>query len=54
MRTLYAVYETDRDGSNFHLFLECASATEAMRWMSQLSARGKRVLIRKTRHPLGR
>ena len=54
MRTLYAVYETDHDGSNFHLFLECESATEAMRWMTQLSARGKRVRIRRTRCPIGR
>ena len=50
MRKLYAVYETDREGSNFYLFLECDTAMEAMRWMSQLCARGKRVRVRKTRH----
>ena len=49
MRKLYSVYEADRDGSDYFLFLECDSATEAMRWMSQLSAQGRRVRVRKTR-----
>ncbi len=50
MRKLYRVYETDREGSDFYLFLECDTATEAMRWVSRLSAQGKRVRVRKTRH----
>ena len=50
MRKLYRVYETDREGSDFYLFLECDTATEAMRWMSQLSAQGKCVRVCKTRH----
>jgi hypothetical protein len=49
MRKLYHVYEADRDGSDYFLFLECDSATEAMRWVSQLSAQGRRVRVRKTR-----
>jgi hypothetical protein len=50
VRKLYRVYEADREGSDFYLFLECDSATEALRWMSQLSAQGKRARVRKTRH----
>ena len=49
MRKLYRIYETDREGSDFYLFLECDSAAEAMRWMSQLSAQGKRVRVCKAR-----